>query len=64
MKDHEIAEFVNELLHVSRQFAGTQQLRTHIRNVVLTHVDRADERIERTHNITDIIEEIYNKKPL
>ena len=38
LKDNEIANFVNELLRATEQFAGTQQLRGHLRDVVIRHL--------------------------
>lgn len=42
MKDHEIAQFVNELTAAAQKYAETQQLREHIREVVMRHIERED----------------------
>lgn len=38
MKDHEIAQMVNDLTDVAKTYAGSQQLRARISNVVIDHV--------------------------
>jgi len=39
MKDHEIAQFVNDLTDIAKTFGQTQQLREHIRSTVLAHLN-------------------------
>ena len=40
LKDHEVGIFVNELTAVAKKYGHTQQLREHIRLVVITHLKR------------------------
>ena len=43
MKDHEVAQFVNELTTIAKEYGNTQQLREHISKCVKSHLEPEDD---------------------